>query len=197
MKKIMIFGGTFNPVHNGHVYMCRMLADNIGADDVYIVPTFSPVHKDVADSLIDSQHRLNMCEFAFDRSNEHICDFEIKQGRGCYSFETISWFKERFPDAELYFACGSDMFLSLHTWRNPKFIFDNVTVCAISREDDYSLLTDYAERYKKDGLKSIIVTAKPMIVSSTEIRNDIKSNGNYDGLPSKVAEYIKSNGLYL
>jgi len=197
MKKILIFGGTFNPVHNGHVYMCRTLSDNIGADDVYIVPTFTPVHKNVDNTLVSSEHRLNMCKLAFDRENEFVSDIEIKQGRPCYTYETLTWISEANPDAQLYLACGSDMFLSLHTWRNPQILFDNATICAMSRQEDYCALKQYAEKHSSNGLKSIIVDAEPMIVSSTQIRNNINLKGDFSGVPQQVADYIKRNNLYI
>jgi len=197
MKKLLIFGGTFNPVHNGHIYMCRTIADYIKADEVHIVPTFSPVHKDVDNTLVNSEHRLNMCRLAFDRNNEIVNSIEIDKGRPCYSYETLTWLSEEHPDAQLYLACGSDMFLSLHTRRNPEVIFDKAIICAISREENYQILQDYAEKNKDNGLRSIIIEAQPMIVSSTKIRSDIKTLGSYDDLPLAVAEYIRKNRLYL
>ena len=197
MKKILIFGGTFNPVHNGHIYMCRTLSDYIDADEVYIIPTFTPVHKEVDKSLVSSEHRLNMCNLAFDRKNEFVSDLEVKQGRPCYSYETLTWFSESCPDAQLYLACGSDMFLSLHTWRNPQILFEKAIVCAVSRQEDYGALKHYAEKHSRDGLRSIIVDAEPMIISSTQIRDNIKFKDDFSGMPEQVADYIKRNNLYL
>ena len=197
MEKILIFGGTFNPVHNGHIYMCRTIADGINADKVYIIPTFAPVHKDASKVLVSSEHRINMCELAFDRDNEFICNIEIKQGRPCYSYETLTWISDEHKDSQLYLACGSDMFLSLHTWRNPNIIFEKAIICAISRQNDYADLINYAQLHKPNGLRSIIIDAEPIVVSSTEIRNNICINNDFSGVPDKVAEYIKRNKLYL
>ena len=197
MEKILIFGGTFNPVHNGHVYMCRKIADYINADKVYIIPTYAPVHKDATKVLISSEHRVNMCQLAFDRENEFVNDIEIKQGRPCYSFETLTWLSEEHKVAQLYLACGSDMFLSLHTWKNPKIIFDKAIICAISRQNDLENLVNYANLYAPEGLRSVIVDAESIIVSSTQIRDNIRLNNDFNGLPKKVAQYIKRNKLYL
>lgn len=197
MKKILIFGGTFNPVHNGHVYMCRVLSDNIGADEVYIIPTYTPVHKEVDESLVSSEHRVNMCRLAFDKDNEFVSDIEIRQGRACYTYETLTWFSEANPDAQLYLACGSDMFLSLHTWRNPQVLFEKATICAVARQKDYEQLKAYANEHSVDGLNSIIVDTEPMIVSSTQIRKNIKLKGDFSDVPQQVEAYIKRNKLYL
>ncbi len=197
MKKILVFGGTFNPLHNGHVNMCRKIAEHINADEVLIVPTYLPVHKS-ADFLTDSVHRVNMCKLAFDLPTESVCTIEIEKGRPCYSYETLTWLNEIYKDAQLYLACGSDMFLSLHTWRKPDIIFEKAIVCAISRKNDLDKLVEYSKKHEGNGLKSIVINCKPIIISSTEIRDKIKQGENVDSyLPPKVISYIRKNGLYL
>ncbi len=197
MNKILVFGGTFNPVHNGHVYMCREIADQIKADKTLIIPTYSPVHKTV-DKLTGCDHRINMCKLAFDLPTESVCTIEIDKGRPCYTYETLSWLKASYPDSELYLACGSDMFLTLHTWKNPEIIFDLATVCAVSRKNDIDRLKEYSNKYHSMGLKSIVIDCQPVIISSTEIRDRLKLGENVDNhLSPKVASYIRKNGLYL
>lgn len=198
MKKILVFGGTFNPVHNGHIYMCRQIADSINADLTLIIPTFSPVHKNVDNSLVSSEHRLNMCKLAFDRENEVVSTIEIEKGRPCYSYETLTWIQDIYPDAQLYLACGSDMFLSLHTWRNPQIIFEKAIICAVARDNDRDKLVDYAKIHCDNGLNSIIIDCQSVEVSSTEIRQALKlNNATGDLLPQKVEDYIRKHGIYL
>ncbi len=197
MKKILMFGGTFNPVHNGHVRLCRTLTERIGADLTVIIPTYSPVHKNTGDELESSEDRMAMCRLAFDKETELVSDIEIAKGRPCYSYETLEALKELYPNGELYMACGSDMFLSLHTWRNPKRIYELATVCAMSRGDDFSLLCDYAESHRNDGLHAVIVDVPPIELSSTELRRRLaKGESIEDSVPKKVAEYIRERGMY-
>ncbi len=197
MKKVLMFGGTFNPVHNGHVRLCRTLAERIGADITVIIPTYSPVHKDAGDELCSSDDRFAMCRLAFDGDCEIVSDIEIAKGRPCYSYETLEELHRIYPDAELYMACGSDMFLSLHTWRNPERIYELATVCAMSRSDDYTELTEYAELYRDSGLRAVIVDVPPMELSSTEIRERLEQGQSIDDdVPDTVADYIRERGLY-
>ena len=193
-----MFGGTFNPVHNGHVRLCRTLAEKISADRVIIVPAFSPVHKDTGKSLADASDRMQMCELAFDGDNETVSDIEISQGRPCYSFETLERLHEMYPDSRLYMACGSDMFLTLHSWRSPEKIYALATVCVMSRGDDCSLLCEYEKAHRADGLNALIVDMPPVKISSTQVRAAVRAGESIDALvPPKVAQYIAQRRLYL
>lgn len=193
-----MFGGTFNPVHNGHVRMVREIARYIGADKTVIVPTFVPVHKSVGSELADARDRLNMCALAFDMPNETVSDIEVAQDRPCYSYETLTKLKSEYPDCQLYMACGSDMFLTLHTWKEPQTIYRLATVCVVSRRENYSELYEYAEKEKKNGLRSVIIDVPPLDISSTQIRDGIKSGKDVsDKMPNRVYEYIREHGLYL
>ncbi len=197
MKKLLMFGGTFNPVHNGHVRLCRIIKEQIGADLTVIVPTYAPVHKSTANELAPSEDRLAMCRLAFDGENETVSDLEISKQRPCYSYETLDQLHKAYPDFELYMACGSDMLLSLHTWRNPQRICELATVCAMSRGDSYSLLTDYINRHSDMGLRAVIVDLPPVELSSTELRKRLGAGESINGyVPDSVADYIRERGLY-
>lgn len=196
--KILVFGGTFNPVHNGHVRLCRILSEKVQSDLTVVVPTFKPVHKTVDESLIDSKHRLRMCEIAFDDERTVVSDIEIAQNRPCYTCDTLKMIHNKYPCAELYLACGSDMFVTLHEWKNPSKIYKLSTICAISRKERFAELEAYASEQKRFGMKSILCDVPPMEVSSTEIRSMIKNHEDISALvPTDVIKYIKDNGLYL
>ncbi len=197
MKKILIFGGTFNPVHNGHVRLCRLAADAIKADLALIIPTCSPVHKAVGKELVSGQDRINMCRLAFDRDNELVSDIEVSTGKPCYTYDTVDRLSKIYPDAQFYLVCGSDMFLSLHQWRRPDEIFKKAIICAMSRAEDIEILRDYADKHYNEGLRSVIIDAKPYEISSSQIRVMLTNNENVsDLIPSSVEEYIKRHGLY-
>lgn len=192
-----MFGGTFNPVHNGHVHLCRVMAERINADLTVIIPTYSPVHKDSGRELAPSLDRLAMCRLAFNGESETVSDLEIAMGKPCYSYETLERLHSMYPDSELYMACGSDMLLTLHTWRNPERIYELATVCAVSRGDDFSQLVAYEEQYRDKGLRAIIVDAPPVEISSTELRAAIcRGEDVSQYVPAAVTDYIKERGLY-
>jgi nicotinate-nucleotide adenylyltransferase len=194
--KILIFGGTFNPVHIGHVEMCRAACAAVRADKVLVIPTFIPPHKSVGDELVKSEHRINMCRIAFSNdANTEISDIEIKRQGSSYTVQTLEQIERLYPAAELYLLCGADMFLTLHEWRDPLRIFDICTVCAVPRSGgDTAELHAYAMQHIDEGLKYIALNTRISDISSTQIRNDV--DGNRKFLPDGVYDYIVQNNLY-
>lgn len=194
---ILIFGGTFNPVHNGHVLLCKVLSEKVCADKVIIVPTYIPVHKNTNENLISPHFRIDMCKIAFsDINNCEISDIEIKKQQPCYTVDTLSYFNDVYPNDDLYFACGSDMFLSLDSWKEPQKLFSLATFCAVPRTDEFDLMSKKALELEKIGLKYRIFDIDYIEISSTEIRKNLNKYKNDVNIDSKVLEYIKSNHLY-
>ena len=194
---ILIFGGTFNPVHNGHVNLCKTLRCKINADKVIIVPTYMPVHKDVNDSLISPIHRVNMCKIAFSQvGNCEINEIEIKNQKPCYTVDPLLYFKQLYKNDTLYFACGSDMFLSLDTWKDTNKLFSLAVFCAIPRTNEYDLMLKKGRELSKMGLEYKIFDVDYIETSSSKIRENLKEFKTDKNLDVKVLDYIISNGLY-
>ena len=116
MKKIGIFGGTFNPVHKGHELTAVNFLDKFKLDKLLIMPSNIPPHKQV-DANITAVQRFEMCRICFDKyDNIYVSDFEIKKDGLSYTFDTVTELKKNYMNDKLYFLVGSDMLLSLETW---------------------------------------------------------------------------------
>ena len=199
-RKIAIFGGTFNPVHKGHIRLAERFIDRCGFDKLIILPTAVPPHKQAPD-LASGEDRYNMCRLAFEGvKNAEVSRYEIDKGGRNYTSDTLAYFKELFPEATLYFIMGTDMFLSFNEWHEPQEILKNaVLLCGIR---DSSVKKDELEAFAEKELKLKpaqyeLCFAEPFEISSSEIRRRIKAGEAYENaLPEAVAEYIKSEGLY-
>lgn len=192
--RIGIFGGTFNPPHNGHKKLAREFAGRLSLDLLLIVPDYIPPHKS-AENLAGEEDRLNMCRLCFDDDIIQVSDIEIARKDRSYTVNTLEELKKEYPDDELFFLMGSDMLLSFHTWREPERILAYAVICAAERLDgETDRLKAYVDEYfphRKD--RFIIMDFDPVEISSTEIRNGIAFKG---ALPEKVERYIKEKGLY-
>lgn len=190
-----IFGGTFNPPHNGHKKLAREFAGRLSLDLLLIIPDYIPPHKS-AENLAGEEDRLNMCRLCFDDEIMRVSDIEIARKGRSYTVNTLEQLKEEYADDELFFLMGSDMLLSFHTWREPERILDYAVICAAERLDgETEKLKAYVDEYfphRKD--RFIIMDFDPVEISSTEIRNGKISESEF--LPEKVAAYIKERGLY-
>ncbi len=199
MRKVAMFGGSFNPVHKGHVELMYKMKQEFSLDKIYIIPTFSTPLKDNT-PMLTPEHRLNMCRLAFEESEDIIVsDLEIsRQGRS-YTYETLDELSSIEKDSELFLIVGADSFMQLPLWKNAQHIFDMATILSVSRgEYTNSELShkakEYTERY---GAKVYFLQEAVSTVSSTQVRNYIDLGEDFCHLlPEKVGKYIKENGLY-
>ena len=200
--KTAIFGGSFNPVHNGHVNLVRETAEKAALDRVIVMPTFiSPFKKDSDVFVADGADRLEMCRLAFeDMPFVSVSDYELSRQKVSYTVETLRHYKEVLPDDELYFIMGSDMLLSLTKWYCFEEIMRLCTIIAASREEnenDIEGLRNKADDLAKYG-KVIVINISAFEVSSTEIREKIIKNQDISCyVPQNVVKYILDKNLYL
>ena len=196
--RILVFGGTFNPVHNGHVQMLKKAQEVISPDLTLVIPTFLPPHKSVSDDFLSSGDRLNMCKLAFDLlENTEVSNIEIEAKEKSYSVITFSKLHKIYPDAEFVMLCGADMFLTLKTWYKYDELIKLTAFCALPRKVGTTELNDYAKIVEQDGGKCIIIDETVTDISSTEIRRMIIDNIDVsDFVPEKVCEYIENNNLF-
>ena len=197
MNRIAIFGGTFNPIHNGHLHIAQQLQKQLRAQRVLFIPTFVPPHKRAPD-LAPAEDRLEMCRLACEGTPFEVSDLEIRRGGPSYTAETLLALKREYPDAELCFLTGEDMFLTLETWYKPDVIYSLATICAAPRSTDgLEKLRAYAEKLARHGAKVILQNIDYLPVSSTMVREAVRQNRAIDALvPAEVARYIRENGLY-
>ncbi len=203
-RTVGIYGGTFSPPHIGHISAAKAFYEEIRPDSLLIMPTYTPPHKVAYD--IDPLHRMNMAKLAFSADEGFddtvtVCDFELTKKDVSYTYQTLEHFAS--PDTELYFLCGTDMFLTLDKWKNPDIIFKLSTIVLALREDATEEISRqisiFKELYEKDyNAKIIILKNRPITVSSSELRSAISSGKDAsDFLTGPVYDYIKINKLYL
>ena len=193
--RIGILGGTFNPPHNGHILLIKRIERKLKLDKVIVIPSNLPPHKDISENY--PTHRMNMTKLAF--PDYTVSDIEIKRGGKSYTYETLEQLKSLYPDDELYFICGSDMFLTFDEWKCPERIFKIAVVVTSARFylEYFKLIRKKLFLKKKYGAKTRIVYFKPYVISSTELREMAKNDADIDShVPQCVSAYIKENGLY-
>lgn len=198
MRKLAVLGGTFNPIHNGHLHLIREFVRTVGADRVLLIPTGIPPHKSAPD-LAPAADRLAMCRLAGREGLFEVSDMEILREGPSYTSDTLRAVHREYPDAELYFLMGEDMFLTLREWHEPEAIFLLATVCAAPRSRaGCAELLRYAESLKPMGAKALICEIDYLPVSSTLVREAVRNGKTIaDYVPPAVADYIHNHHLYL
>lgn len=196
MKKIAIFGGTFNPVHIEHVSLAKSAIEELVLDKLIVMPTFLSPHKE--NSPAPAEDRINMLKLAFsDVDKAEISDFEIlKQGKS-YTYQTVEHFSQD-KDVKLYFIVGGDMLVNFKTWRYPERILNCATLAVFSRENffvDYEKESEYFHNTFNADFVRLNYIGKDY--SSTKIRTYAKLGLSLNGLtPKGVEEYIREKGVY-
>ena len=197
MKRIGIFGGTFNPVHVEHVAMVKNAIKELNLDKLIVMPTFISPHK--SEISVSAEHRLNMLKLAFDGiSKVEISDYEVlKQGKS-YTYLTITHFKKLYPNASLYFIVGGDMLTDFKTWKEPSIILENCTLAVINRVDQRADIESEREYFlSRFGKDFILLDYLGGQVSSTKIRTYLEFGLALEGIiDDRVMEYINANNLY-
>ena len=198
MESIAIFGGTFNPIHNGHVNLAIQIREHFSIDRLILMPTKIPPHK-CTDELAGDKDRLEMCRLAFEGiKGIEISDYEITRGDVSYTVNTLRYFKSEYPSAQLYFIMGSDMFLSLKNWYCFEEILSLATIITASRQNgDFEKINDYAIYLEKYNAKVALLPVEPYEISSSQIRNYAKTGKDFTCyLPQRVVQYIRNKNLY-
>ncbi len=194
MKRTGIFGGTFNPVHKDHIAMARAATEKLSLDRLIVVPTFIPPHKEV--SLAPAKDRLAMLSLAFSEDeNVEVSDYETQRGGKSYTYLTVEHFS---GEGKLFFIVGGDMLADFKTWRYPERILAAADLAAFGRRGFAEDAEKEREYFKKTfGKEFIALTFDGAGDSSTEIRVYNSLGLDISGFTdSRVAEYIKKNGLY-
>ena len=195
--RIGIYGGSFNPVHNGHIHLAETAVKEFGLDRLYFVPSKKSPHRSIAEYAPDAD-RLEMLRLAAKVNDKlFVSDYEIKSDRVSYTIYTVEHFRHIFADDELFLFVGSDMLLSFDRWYRFDEILGNVTLCVVSREKgDLPELKKKAAKLGEYG-KIIVSEADPTVISSTEVRKKIAKNEDFTCyLDKNVVQYIRSEGLY-
>ncbi len=197
-EKIGILGGTFNPIHVGHLMLAQSAMDICQLQKVLIMPTGCSYLKDPA-AIVAKEHRIEMTRLAIE-DNEcfELSTVETDRSGNSYTFETLDILCSEHPNYTYYYIIGADTLLAIETWKNPQEIFDRCTLVCAARDSTNEELENKSKQLKRDYGADIILMDIPEIkISSTMIRNMIsKGMSCRYYLDEKVIRYIKDNGLY-
>lgn len=199
MTRLGIYGGTFSPPHLGHVLAAEAFLREVELDRLLIIPTAVPPHKE-AEDVPSEEHRLELCRLAFGNiPGAEISDLELRRGGKSYTYLTLR--ELELPEQKIFFLCGTDMLLSLDTWRNAEEVMRRASFTVISRELDPLTLLRMQEKKEalavRYGAEIRILNVPAHPASSTEIRKAIAHGESIAGLvPEAVDAYIQKWNLY-
>lgn len=195
--RIGIFGGAFNPVHNGHLNLAETFFEDLRLDKLLLIPTAKPPHKS-DEGLLSGEDRVNMLRLALENKPYEISTIEFECKDKSYTYNTLLELKKLYPDSEFFLIIGADQFIHFDKWYRYSDILDMVTLCTSAREneEEKQLIIKSAQRL---GIKDrFYMSSRAVIrVSSSEIREKIKNGSDVSSLlPKKVFDYISEKGLY-
>ena len=202
MRKIGILGGTFDPVHNGHINMARGALEECGLDKVLMMPSCVSYLK-AGTGVSDAGVRLEMLKLALMGEERLVADdLEIRRGGNSYTCDTIRELsKEYGKECLLCYIIGDDTLLSMHRWKEPEVIFKGARILTIMRnyEKDSPEILEHLEFLKNTFDADVHLLDVPVMdISSTMIRSRVREGRGIEGLvPDAVAGYIRDNKLYL
>lgn len=196
--KIGIYGGSFDPVHKGHVNAALTFKEELSLDKIIVIPAYQPPHKKGL-ALTPSEHRMNMCRLAFEGlEGFEVSDIEIKREDEGYMADTVEQLREIYPDDELFLLIGGDMLLSFQRWYAWHKITDEAILAVAARnwEDDAALEAEAAV-LRSYGAEVRIVPIDVKEISSTEVREAVRRADDISSMvPDGVDEYIWNHYLY-
>ena len=222
MKHIGLFGGTFNPIHLGHIRVIREVKSGFDLDEILIIPTALPPHKK-SEKVVDAKDRLKMIRLAFLNEPDYvISDVELKRSGPSYTIDTVRYFTSRMPEStRLYLIMGLDAFLEIDTWKSYKELFLLIPFIVIFRilgaKDDRTSGSESVGHYLRSRISKgytfspsqstyihdnkrpvFVFDVSPVDISSTLIREHIKRGISIKHLvPEIIEDFIKTKGLYI
>lgn len=197
MERIGLMGGTFNPIHNGHVNIARQALAQGLVDHVLFLPSGNPPHKHT--EIADKLDRLAMTELAVEgETGMTVSREEIERTGVIYTVDTLRALHEQFPQDGLFFMIGADTVFQLSTWRNIETVIKLCAFLVMPRPgEDLKAVADKIREWEARGAKLTLIDGVQNEISSTEIRKMLAENKAIDALvPPSVNEYIHHFGLY-
>lgn len=199
MKRYGIIGGTFDPIHNAHLYIAYEAKEQLGLEEVIFMPAGKQPLK-TEKKVTPANLRYEMVKEAIKPFKEFsISDYEIKKEGLSYTYKTLEHFKKKDSDAELFFITGADCLINIDKWKEVSKIFNICTFVVFARGgiDTESLEMHKKRVEEKYGGKIVVLKFKELEISSTDIRERVKSGKKVDFfIPEKVNKLIEENNLY-
>ena len=189
--KIGILGGTFNPVHNGHISIAEQVKEKLSLDKIIFVPSFIPPHKQ-NENIASADDRINMVKLALANSeNLEVSAIEVDREGVSYTIDTLKQIKAFYNEEdEIFFIIGSDNVKEFETWRKPEEIVKVANIVVVQRPGSEDLNIEF------NGF--IFVDTDPCSISAKNLRNKMKKGLSIAGeLPDKVLQYITKKSLYV
>jgi nicotinate-nucleotide adenylyltransferase len=200
---IILFGGSFNPVHHGHLIAARSVAEHLGIERVTLIPSANPPHKTNDRELASAEHRLRMAELATeDDPLFSVSDYEIREQGPSFTINTVQAYRASLDaSVPLYWIIGGDSLPELHTWYRIGELIDACEIVTAVRPGyempDLTELDEFLSADQVDQLKKNILPTPRIDISATDIRNRLRQNKSIRYLvPAPVEEYILANNLY-
>jgi len=219
--RIGLFGGTFNPIHRGHLRAASEVIKQFNLDQIFLIPAALPPHK-TSGLVADASDRLAMINLAIvDLCGLTVSDVELNRPGPSYTIDTVHYFKNTLsPDARIYLLMGLDAFLEIHTWKSHQDLLEQIAFIVMARpgkdhsdaRQGWRILERYLKStlsadcqfdaaragYTSEGRQPIyIVDIDALDISSTEIREKVKRKQRIENLVTpEVADYIQLKGLY-
>lgn len=189
--KVGLFGGTFDPVHNGHIEIVQAYLNSGTIDSIWVIPSAYPPHKSIPEATFD--HRLLMLEIAFAQiKNVKIDSIESTLPNPNYTIQTLQHLHESTIGIDYYLCIGSDQLVNFTSWHRYAEILKLCTLLVVKRPGNM------LNKISKSILSNCrFIEHHPIDISSTKVRNDLRTFHQSDEIPKKVMQYIKKNHLYL
>ena len=195
----LCFGGSFNPIHHGHLILARAVAEARGFDRVILIPSAQPPHKPDSAEIASAEHRLAMCRLAVEASADstdlfEVSDIELSRRGPSYTIDTARILTQQ-GLGPVYWLIGGDTLPQLPTWHEPQALLREVHFITIDRPDSPIVWEALAPEYQ--SLRSGVVEAPLIEISATDIRRRVAAGKSIDYLtPQPVISYIRNHGLY-
>ena len=197
--RVLIYGGTFNPPHVGHVRAVQTAAEALRPEKILLIPAAIPPHKALADGSPAAEERLELTRLAAaEIPGAETSDMELHREGKSYTSDTLRQLRGQFPAAELVFLVGTDMLISLPDWHEPEVICSLASIAVFSRETGREAeISAAAERLRAEfGATVYVVSGEPVEVSSTELREKLSRREGRELLPREVYARIIRRRLY-
>ena len=200
IENIGIMGGTFDPVHYGHVGLAVSAKDELLLDKVIIIPAFIQPFKRYK-NITSDVHRLSMLEMAFsDKDGIEISTWEIERGGISYTYDTLSYFNSIHQDSKIWFIMGGDSLMKLENWHKGIELLKSFSFAVGTRpmDDNSGLINKIEYLHEKYGTEIILIKKEMLPINSTMVREFLEEEKPISGLVSpEVENYIYENKLYI
>jgi nicotinate-nucleotide adenylyltransferase len=199
--RLGLLGGSFDPVHYGHLLLAECCREQCRLDHVWFLPAAVPPHKK-DHTLSPAKQRIEMLELAIaGQPAFSVCRYEVDRGEVNYTVDTLAHFREEDPQRELFFLMGADMLHDLPNWRQTDLVCELAVLVVVCRpgtgELDYAGLTDITSPQRIELIRRHQVEMPEIGISSSEIRRRIAAGLSIRyQTPRAVEEYIETHGLY-